>query len=223
MYFPTICVDNFFNDPDSIRNFALSLDYQKSPNGHWPGLRSKPLDQICPEYFQKFCEKLFLLNYDIRRHDDISWRVETEFQIMPPEYYGPINTGWIHRDHQTMFAGVVYLTPDINLNCGTSIYRSQNFSESVNAKEKHEMYLDFNTDKIEFYKEKLQENNALFEETARFNNVYNRLIAYDGFHFHGVNQFYDNDKNNPRLTQVFFVKTISADYFPIPASKQISL
>ena len=26
-FFPTTCIDNFYKDPDDVRNFALSLDY----------------------------------------------------------------------------------------------------------------------------------------------------------------------------------------------------
>ena len=35
---PASCVDNFWDDPDSIRDYALSLDY-KSPdeNTYFPG------------------------------------------------------------------------------------------------------------------------------------------------------------------------------------------
>jgi len=223
MYFPTICVDNFFNDPETVRNFALSLDYQKSSTGKWPGSRTKSLDQISHDYFQSFCEKIFLLNYDLKRYDNLQWSVETYFQLIQPLEYGKINTGWIHKDHN-LFAGIVYLSPNIDVNCGTSIFRSKNkFSRPINIKEKNEMYLNFNQDNLDFYQNKLQENNSLFEETIRFNNIYNRLLAYDGSQYHGVNNFYNTENLEPRLTQVFFVKSLSADYFPIPASKQIHI
>lgn len=221
MYFPTLCVDNFFNNPDEVRKFALSLEYTPSETGKWPGKRTHSLDQISQNYFQNFCEKLFLLNYDLRK-SEVSWIVETYFQIIEPGSYEDLNVGWVHKD-TAMFAGIIYLTPDIDLNCGTSIFRSSvDFARPTNVLEKKEMYLNFNKNNKESYQEKLKENNSMFEETIRFNNVYNRLVAYDGSQYHGVNKFYNED-SKPRLTQVFFAKSIVSDHFPIPASKQIPL
>jgi hypothetical protein len=88
--------------------------------------------------------------------------------------------------------------------------------------EKQDMYLNFDTSKSKFYQQKIKENNELFEETISFKNIYNRLVAYDGFQYHGVPKFLGSDQK-PRLTQVFFVHEISSDYFPIPASRQVSL
>ena len=44
---PTSCIDNFYDDPDSIRDFALSLDYHY-PNEEefYPGMRTKCLSEI---------------------------------------------------------------------------------------------------------------------------------------------------------------------------------
>ena len=41
--FPILCQDDFFDNPDEIREYALSLDYKSDENGHWPGVRTRPL------------------------------------------------------------------------------------------------------------------------------------------------------------------------------------
>ena len=42
-FFPS-CVDNFFEDPDKIREFALSLNFNE--DGDYPGYRTKELAKI---------------------------------------------------------------------------------------------------------------------------------------------------------------------------------
>ena len=222
MYFPSLCVDNFYNNPDVIREFALSLELKATTNVPWPGKRSPSLDVVNPVFFKNFCDKLFCLSFDFKKTSSVKWAVETYFQIAEPDQYSTINKGWIHSDYKP-YAGVIYLTPGIDMDCGTSLFKPKNsFDIPINLEEKQNMFLNFDKNKTEFYYEKLQENNSLFEETVNFKNIYNRIVAYDGFQYHGVNKFTGHD-NRPRLTQVFFIQEVSSDYFPIPASRQILL
>jgi hypothetical protein len=222
MYFPTICVDNFYTNPNKIREFALSQEFSATTQIPWPGKRTRSLDMLDSFIFKNFCDKLFSLTFDFKKTNNLKYSVETYFQIMEPAQYADINEGWVHLDYKT-YAGVIYLTPDMGLDCGTSIYRSKNcLSGPINMNEKQDMYLNFDTSKSKFYQQKIKENNELFEETISFKNIYNRLVAYDGFQYHGVPKFLGSDQK-PRLTQVFFVHEISSDYFPIPASRQVSL
>ena len=48
MRFPISCYDNFYEDPDYIRKFALSLDYSFT-SGSFPGCRSDCLstNSVC--------------------------------------------------------------------------------------------------------------------------------------------------------------------------------
>ena len=222
MYFPTICVDNFYNEPDKIREFALSLEFKSTSQIPWPGKRSPSLDSVDKNFFKNFCDKLFSLNFDFKKTSKVSWAVESYFQIMEPGQYDTINEGWIHCDYRP-YAGIIYLTPEIDPGCGTSLFRPKNYFDiPINLEEKKEMFLNFDSSKLDFYKEKIKENNNLFEETINFKNIFNRLVAYDGFNYHGVNKFIGYDQQ-PRLTQVFFIHEITSDYFPIPAARQILL
>jgi hypothetical protein len=225
MYFPTICVDNFFDNPLEITKFAQSLDYYSCydhPNkGLWPGKRSIILDEVNEQFFTSFTLKLFSIFYGLE--ENFNYKCLSYFQLTEPGTYGDIDTGFIHRDSDgTQYAGVVYLTPDADLECGTSIYKSKNFRwRWPNADAKYELYSNknFSDEKI---KEKIDEHNSDFTETIYFGNVYNRLIAYDASEFHGVKSF--NGKNKtPRLTLVFFVEKFLADRYPIPNSKRIRL
>jgi len=203
IHFPAICIDNFYSDPDGIRNWALSLDYKPAPEGQWPGLRSSPLHLVDPKFFQDFCHKIFSLYFDTE-NTDIKWVVHTQFQLIEPYDADPKskkNTGWIHYDDDTIFGGLIYLNPEIDVDCGTSVFRQD--KESISS-------ADFKQAKQTFYRSKrflnydniLSEHNSNFTETIVYKNLYNRFISFDGETAHKANSFFTEI---PRLTQVFFV------------------
>lgn len=207
--FPTLCIDNFYQNPDEIRNFALSQDFESDPEGRWPGKRTKELYELDKNLFHGFCKRLFSIYFNL--DDPITWTVATQFQLiepMNPESSSKKNSGWIHCDEDTVFAGIIYLTPNIDKTLGTSIFR---------LKDGCEVDIDNHVNsKVKFYRDNIDDNydnamikhNSMFEETATFSNVYNRLVSFDGNTPHGVNSYYS--KGDARLTQTFFVKKISA-------------
>ena len=224
MYFPITCVDNFFDNPNKVRDLALSLDYAQAADGGWPGKRTELLSSASPEYFNLFSQKLFSLFYDFRK-TNVQWTIETYFQLVTPyeaekEVETVLNQGWVHADDNRVLAGVIYLTPSTNLTSGTSIYRPKTPGATpINNDVKHTL---FSTGiATEDYAQKIQESNSLFEETLNVSSVYNRLICYDGGNYHKANNY--NCGDEPRLTQVFFVSEVNANWFPIPNSKRIPL
>ena len=52
-----------------------------------------------------------------------------------------------------------------------------------------------------------------FDETIRFNNVYNRMICYNTFSWHGAMS--TNAGDDDRLTLVFFIRGIHAGMYPL--------
>lgn len=215
-FFPICCVDNFYNNPDSIREFCSKFEYKKVP-GIYPGLRTDPLQEIAPGFFHSFCLKLLSLFYDYNDHN-VKWNIGSYFQKITPFSKNPddpINTGWVHLDKKCVFAGVIYLNPNPNKNAGTSIYQFKNSisktEDDLDFSIRDKFYSGENID-IDLYKKTLIEHNDQFEKVIEFKNVYNRMISYDGWH--KENNFYINE-NEPRLTQVFFVEEIEARTAPI--------
>ena len=102
--FPTICVDNFYKNPDKVREFALNLKYNSEDNltGYYPGKRTELLHKIEPEFFNKFCTKLFSIYYDFL--SPVEWTVSTSFQLIQPmgdSQQDLKNIGWFHADTDT--------------------------------------------------------------------------------------------------------------------------
>ena len=46
MRLPLTVVDNFFETPTLVRNFALQQEFFKGDRGNWPGIRTKFLDEL---------------------------------------------------------------------------------------------------------------------------------------------------------------------------------
>ena len=218
-YFPTLCVDDFYEDPDHIREFALNQKFYKDLKGRWPGMRTEFLHTVDSEFFNYFCVKLFSLYFDLSQ-TNITWNVETTFQLIPKlhsDKNSAKNTGWIHTDDGNLFGGVIYLNPNPNPDAGTSLYKLIKKNDIDSGDTKINLYknnIDNDYDNI------ISKHNQAFKETVRFNNVYNRLIAFDSTVDHGANSYYSETED--RLIQVFFVKYMSSDQnLPIQRSKNV--
>ena len=216
---PLTIVDKFFEDPDSIRKWALTLPYYKDEKGRWPGGRTVALHEINPEFVDYFSKKFFSLFFNFEL-EDIHWSMDVCFHQIDKSY----GRGWIHQDDSTRIAGIVYLTPDADINSGTSIYARTN--ETVFSGNKLEAIMS----KVNFYKTGIptleetephrQQVASEFTETVKINNIYNRLVAYDGHIHHAANDF-TAEENNTRLTMVFFVTRLLADKSPIHRIRSI--
>ena len=218
MLFPTTCIDNFFEDPKAIRELAFSLERHSDPEGMWPGKRTKMLHEVLPEYSNFFCAKLMRTFYDFRKHQ-VNWQIESYFQFIDPySENAEVNEGWVHKDKDAVLAGVIYLNEKPEITAGTSLFaRKTVTSDAIYTDEKHEFFKNPANVDEKTYVEKLKENNDNFVETLTVGNVYNRMICYDGAYYHRANSFLCGEE--PRLTQVFFVRNLNADWYPIPSMR----
>jgi hypothetical protein len=216
--YPNFCIDDFFENPDDVREFALSLEYFPSC-GARPGKSSKSLHLVDKVFYDKFCEKIFSIFYDFNR-GRTDWKLGTFFQLtdsLDENKNSGLNKSWIHADLITEFAGVIYLNKNPSDNTGTSLYNVKNLDkfleiwdnyEQLQQNPRHKFYKDGVV--VENYDEEVTMNNSFFEETVSFKNVYNRLVAYDGGVWHGAQGYYA--EKEPRLTQVFFVYDIESEF-----------
>lgn len=220
--FPVTIVDNFYENPDLVRNWALSLKYNEDFEGRTPGKRTENLHNH-PKFFNNFCEKLFSIFYDFN-YTRLEWGVSTCFQSITKYSENPkskLNDGWIHYDSD-VFSGVIYLNPEGHLYSGTSVYEKMyKDSKETNQKEKYQLYsgIEVNEEK---YEKSITANNGQFIETIRVENRYNRLVLFEGNVPHGVPSFYSSS-DEPRLTQPFFVLNMksSSSFEPLVRVKTI--
>ena len=213
--YPVTVIENFYENPESIRKFALAQKYTfchevANIDYVYPGCRTQDLSNLDKALYDKICTKLVSVFHNAE-NDHMRWLITTSFQSVSAEYA----QGVIHTDHNTVFAAVLYLTPDAPLNSGTSLFKkSNNYDEK-----KYQQALEDNDAKFKAGEIAMSTDyHSMFDEIVRVNNVYNTLIIYEGRHFHAANQFFGKTLKDARLAQVFFVSKIDAQkqsVFPI--------
>jgi len=210
-FFP-IVVDDFFSDPEDFANYGKSLPKEPATDGRWPGKRSKPLWEINDILHNAIMLKIMSCYYDLD-YIDISWdRGSLVFQEIPrfSENKNDIrNKGWIHQDAPSEYqlAGLIYLTPNIDPDSGTSLYniKSTGYKYQIT---KASFFIDGSFDREEYTKNYIKHEETFFEK-LRVQNIFNRLIAYDTYEWHRANSFYNGDGEDARLTLVFFIGGIN--------------
>jgi hypothetical protein len=218
--FPSVCVDNFFENPDLIRDYALSLPYNPTPKGMWPGFRTIEMSKFNPRLQEFLFGKILSCYYDLKV-DTVSWK-DSEITFTKIPHLGRnkdsvLNQGWIHTDEYMDFAGLIYLTPNAYLESGTSLYNlkeeySQIQDDAARQPAKEFFYLGNKIDE-NIYKRELDKTMERFYEKTRFFNIYNRMICYDAHEYHRPNNMYAAE-NEDRLTLVFFLKGITVKKTP---------
>lgn len=179
-----LIVDNFYTNPDSVRNYALSQDF--SVKGNFPGARTVPY-----------------LPDDVK--DAIGWNMQFAGKITDwhnnSDGTGPTGAfqlttaqdrTWIHSDYNNMWAGVCYLTPDAPHTGGTGLFRHK----ATGLHETADKRRDF--DGYDYTKY------DLFDVVG---NRYNRLVLYKATLFHASLDYFGKDKSDGRLFQTFFFDT----------------
>ena len=183
-YIPSfVVVDNFYEDVDSVRNFALSLDFQYNKKYH-KGKRTNEVYKFdgLKERFES------ILNCEIRNwwNHDVNGCFQSCIGGEQLVY---------HCDSQE-YAGIIFLTPDAPPQSGTSFYRSRHTKKmKFNLYDENEFNIVFKNGFLD---------STEFELVDVVGNVYNRLVLFDAKMIHAASNYFGNNLNNGRLFQIFF-------------------
>jgi hypothetical protein len=218
--FPSVCIDNFYQDPMAVRNLALAQGFNGPDNaiGKYPGVRSHMIYEIDPQFFDNFCKKILSTFIDLSMCNYSQWNIESYFQLIYPDSDPDLNKAWVHDDSPNIFGGVIYLDPAADPDTGTSIGEID-FSNidpkqfETNQEIRKQFYKGELTSSVDIdeYKRLINLNNDCYIVTAEFKNKFNRAVCFDGNQTHKANL---GTNTNPRLTQVFFVRSIDAASHP---------
>lgn len=214
---PVIVLDNFLENPDMMRKFALSQEFYIDDQGRWPGTRSKPLHELDPGIFENFTKKFFSIFFNI---EEVGWTVEAKFQKISSQY----GSGWAHTDPGPIITGILYLDRHFCEKSGTTILEKKQLDSNSSMEYRQDEKIKFYQGKIS--KEEADElrtrNNSCFVDSIKISSKYNRLIAFDSNLIHTAEDFIGQDRED-RLTLVFFVKDISTSRTPVFRSKIVIL
>ncbi len=221
--YPTVTViENFYENPDEIRKFALKQKFTychelKNIDYVYPGCRTKDLFELDKSLYEKVCKKLVSVFHNTQ-HDHMRWAITTSFQVVEAKF----GRGVLHQDGNTIFAGVVYLTPNAPLDTGTSLFKpNKNFNE-----EKYQAALKQNDINFKNSQPVSTEFHNMFDETVRVNNVYNTMILFNAQTDPAANEFFGDSLETGRMAQVFFINKIDAksyDIFPLQRTQSINI
>jgi hypothetical protein len=118
-----IQVDKFFDNPDSLRALALSLDYRsRSSSEYYEGQRSQQLHTINASLHADVCSRIITEYYGYRA-DRVTYTASTFFHKTLAR--DTTDTQWlndrVHTD-SAILTGIVYLNPSAPISSGTQTY-----------------------------------------------------------------------------------------------------
>lgn len=173
-------VDNFYNNVDEIRNFALNNVEYKADLRWYKGLRS--INTYRSDDIRKAFESI--IGEPINNWDQ---GFNGCFQITTaedPQVY--------HYDQQK-WAAMIYLTPNAPLESGTRTHRSK--ITGLTHSEQQGVDASFTGG---FY------DSTKFDVMDSAANIYNRLVIMDAKTIHSAGPYFGNSKETGRLTHLFF-------------------
>lgn len=176
-----IIVDDFYSNPDSVRDFALQQEFKVQ--GNFPGSRTVSfLNDSVKETLQTVVWNAGGEITEWNARDGLTG----SFEIATAA-----NRSWIHTDHYNTWAGVCYLTPDAPISGGTGLF----MHKKTGARMAHE---------LESYE---SQDMTKWEMVDRIGNRYNRLVLYRSDLFHTSLDYFGSDLQTGRLFQLFFFTT----------------
>lgn len=187
---PTVwVVDNFYEEPDSMREFALNQNYDIGGIGRgYIGNRTHE-QFLFPELKSKFEN---IMGKKITKWEEywMNGRFQYCWSGQPVVY---------HCDSQ-MWGGMIYLTPDAPFQCGTTLYANKDNKVRRGCEPGGRIAWD-GKEGDPFL------DGTPFEPVDVLGNVYNRLVIFDAQCIHSASEYFGTLKENCRLWQMFFFDT----------------
>ena len=175
-------IDGFYDNVDSVREFAMSQSFDVE--GNFPGARTKSFSTTqAKESISRILSPIY-----------------GEITYWPDGYNGAFqittakNRSWIHSDTGTKWAGVVYLTPNAPVSGGTGFYK--HIPTGLTQPNASSGSWDDHAQDV-----------TKWELVSQVGNVYNRLILYKGKQFHTSMDYFGHNLHTGRLFQTFFFDT----------------
>ena len=181
-------IDNFYEDPDAVRQYALGQMYWDKGHG---GVGYRTRKQFVIEGVKEKIEQTM-------RGKITNWVDEYAIcGVFQSGFYGDGGPPLVYHADEQQWAAMIYLTPNAPFETGTKIV--------ANKKSKFYHYEQCEGDgsKIFPYPQTFCDG-TLFEDVDVFGNVYNRMVIFDGQCVHTSCGYFGHSINTGRLWQMFF-------------------
>ncbi len=204
MHKSLIVLDNFYDNPIQVRQFAFSMGFRKPPyETGYPGYETPSLDE---KQLKQIASKLGEVV-----NSRLAWpssKPQGVFRITTPKDEEE-RKNLVHID-PCSWTAVVYLSLPQHCLGGTSFYRHKetglhSYFPEINP-EVQDALRERETDYASLQKIIFKDTLDLskWEETERVSMRFNRAILFRGGRFHGVPTLFGDSLENGRLVQTFF-------------------
>jgi hypothetical protein len=192
-------VDNFYTNPDAIRQFAIQQEKENESGGNYAGVMTH-VPFITPEHLETISH---LVGHPIESGTQLSgkFRFTKENDTYSQD---------IHFDpgDRLVWAGVWYGTPGVETD-GTIMWRHKRTGlESIpltqQGIEKHGWY---GVDDLKKFLETDGIDHSKWKKTLTLPFRYNRLVLFRPWMFHSPGKAFGDTLENCRLIQTFFFRT----------------
>jgi hypothetical protein len=177
-----LVVDNFYEDPISVREFALSQNIDILTNH--PGKRTisfsshelrTELQKLIEPYGEIDDMYIPMEQYYCIDNNTGSFFINTSIARIP----------WIHNDSHN-YSAILYLNPYAPVKSGTSIFETNS----------------------EIIKKKMLFDKTKWKEVDTIGNKFNRILIFNCLQYHLPNNYFGINNDDGRLTQVIWFNII---------------
>ena len=193
-----IVVDNFYKDPEKVRDLALNTKYMDVTSLNYPGFQS--IKTFSTDELLKSFEKIIGVGLTLKQ----SQLTFGKFRIM---LAGKESRLKVHIDGVSDWTGLVYLNLPESCKGGTAFYRHKETGLEGRLPEVEVHGMGFSSWN-ELEKQLVSKDTLLqdqWEETMFVGMKFNRLVLFKGNNlFHSHTCSFGDKNENGRLTQNFF-------------------
>lgn len=186
-----IVVDNFYDDPDSVRAYALQQEFKANEKYH-KGSRTEK--RYIPSWVKGEFSRL--LNKEV-----------TEFVGATGVFqYCVAKDNIVYHYDTQMYAAMVYLSPNAPLQTGTRTLKSKITGLTAAATDEDAARLGKTKEELDA----LSFNGNNFYDRHNFEivdtvaNIYNRCVIFNAQSLHAATSYYGDTKENGRLFHLYF-------------------
>ena len=193
-----IVIDEFYENPDAVRNLALQAEYQDVVQLNYPGFQSRysySSDSIVHSFAKLIGKELSV---------DPAKLTFAKFRIMLESTGSRLK---VHLDGESDWTGLIFLNPDSSCQGGTAFYRHK--STGLEGHPSNELALKNGFSSSDEFEKSIVEPDTLnpdaWEVTMFVGMRFNRLLLFKGNElFHCHTKSFGTTRENGRLTQNFF-------------------
>ena len=176
-------VDDFYQDPHSIRQFALEQKYIQGGFGRgFIGARTE--QQFLFEGLKERFEEIMGMKITKWEEHGMNGRFQKNIAGEPLVY---------HCDSQR-YAAMIYLTPDAPVGTGTSTFQHRDTKIFHNS----------HPDILKAFDPECHLDGNKYDVVDRFGNIFNRLVIFDSGCIHAATDYFGWKDENCRLWHMFF-------------------